>query len=138
MDGMIVRGYRSNEEIQVLFNILKFRIIKFIIVLDDGAAGYCDDLHQNNKLRNIFFSLIHFTVFVVCNSDLNATFYFIYFFRMYKREQKEWQNAIIRYDRIASKLFKKIKLSLKKKQLSKEESKLLVQTFGKKICFILF
>ena len=62
MDGMIVRGYRSNEEIQV-FNILKFRIIKLIIVLDDGVAGYCDDLHQNNKLRNIFFSLTHFIVF---------------------------------------------------------------------------
>ena len=57
---------------------------------------------------------------------------------MFKKEQKEWKNAIIRYDRIASKLFKKIKISLKKKNLSKEESKILVETFGKEKYFLFY
>ena len=52
---------------------------------------------------------------------------------MFKKETREWQGAINRYDRTAAKLFKKIKISLKKKNLNKEESKKLIEHFSKKL-----
>ena len=51
--------------------------------------------------------------------------------KMFKKEVREWNKAIIKYEKKASTLFKKIKATLKKKKFSPEEKIELIDYFGK-------
>ena len=50
---------------------------------------------------------------------------------MFKKELNEWNRAISKYDKKSKEIVKKIKINLKKKKLSKEESKKLLNAFVK-------
>ena len=50
---------------------------------------------------------------------------------MFKKELNEWNRAISKYDKKSKEIVKKIKTNLKKKKLSKEETKKLLNTFVK-------
>ena len=50
---------------------------------------------------------------------------------MFKKEVREWNKAINKYEKKASTLFKKIKATLKKKKFSPEEKIELIDYFGK-------
>ena len=51
--------------------------------------------------------------------------------KMFKKEVREWNKAINKYEKKASTLFKKIKATLKKKKFSPEEKIELIDYFGK-------